>query len=493
MTLITDGHPFHYEMENLCRVFFPYQKIEVVSAEPESGDSILVYTGRKSTESGVLIAARLNAGSFQKEKSELLSFAETEKEQERRLAVLLFQLLSEYCGVTPQWGILTGVRPVKLLRMLTAGLGEQGALERLQRDYLVSAGKAELCRVTMENEEKMLALSRPESFSLYLSIPFCPSRCSYCSFVSSSVEQTAKLIPQYLVLLCEEVRRTGRIAAELGLRLESVYVGGGTPTTLSPEQLSALLAVVSDNFDLSACREFTVEAGRPDTITAGRLEALRQGGVNRISINPQTMSDAVLKRIGRRHTAVQTLSAFALAREKGFGNINMDLIAGLPGDTVQSFQATLDQITALAPESITVHTLALKRSARIFQEEIGQLRDDAAPTGEMLDYAAVRLMRSGYAPYYLYRQSRMVGNLENTGWAKPGYESPYNVYIMDETHTILACGAGASSKVKDPSSERLERIFNYKYPYEYINRFEEMMTRKDQVKEIYEKFRRIPE
>lgn len=494
MTLIIDGHSFHYEMENLCRIFFPYQKIDVVMQNVNHhNDTILAYTGLKKLPEGVQISVRLEAASYKNDLSELLigEEAQSDKEQERRMAILLFRLLVDYCGFTPKWGILTGVRPVKLLRQLTSELGGQKALDYFQNAYLVSQEKTELCRETMQREEAMFALSGPESFSLYISIPFCPSRCSYCSFVSSSVEQTAKLMPRYLDLLCDELKYTANIAKELGLRLESVYVGGGTPTTLSAEQLTKLINTVNSKFDLSVCREFTVEAGRPDTITSDKLDALKNGGVTRISINPQTLNDDVLNLIGRRHTTEQTLDAFALARQKGFRNINMDLIVGLPGDTVESFHSTLDRVIQLDPESITVHTLALKRSARMYQDENEPIGKDARAAGEMLDYADAKLLENGYAPYYLYRQSRMVGNLENTGWSKPGFESPYNVYIMDETHTILACGAGASSKIKDPNSDQLERIFNFKYPYEYINRFEEITTRKDRVKAIYDEFRRI--
>jgi oxygen-independent coproporphyrinogen-3 oxidase len=493
MTLIIEGHSFHYEMENLCRIFFPYQKINVTSELCE--DKMLVYTGITAMPGGLLITARLKIDSYQSENTDLLTAedAEDEREQARRMSILLFHQLVDYCGFTPKWGILTGVRPVKLLRRMIADMGEEKGLDYFQTRMLVSSEKTNLCFTTMQNEGKLLALSKPESFSLYISIPFCPTRCSYCSFVSSSVEKTVKLIPEYLKLLCKEIEYTAKTAAELGLRLESVYVGGGTPTTLSAEQLSVLLDTVNHSFDLSTCSEFTVEAGRPDTITQDKLVALKSRGVTRISINPQTLNDEVLKTIGRRHTTEQTLSAFALARNLGFDNINMDLIVGLPGDTVQSFQSTLDRVLLLAPESITVHTLALKRSARIFQDESKPFTNDAEAAGEMLDYAGAKLLQYGYAPYYLYRQSRMVGNLENTGWAKPGFESPYNVYIMDETHTILACGAGASSKVKDPLSDHLERIFNFKYPYEYMNRYQEMIIRKDQVKTVYDKLRRISE
>ncbi|HEX2985866.1 MAG TPA: coproporphyrinogen dehydrogenase HemZ [Caproiciproducens sp.] len=491
MTLIIDGHSFQYEMENLCRIFYPYQKIIVTQKIVD--DKIAVYTGMRVQAGKTVLCARLKTEAYYREYSDTLSFddAANEKEQERRMAILLFRLLCECCGYTPKWGILTGVRPVKLLRMLTQKMGEKEALEYFKSAYLVSDEKTGLCRETMLNEGKILKRSRPESFSLYISIPFCPSRCSYCSFISSSVEQTAKLIPSYLELLCKEIEHTGKIAAELGLRLESAYIGGGTPTTLSAEQLELLLKTVNACFDFSYCKEFTVEAGRPDTITQEKLVSLKNGGTSRISINPQTLNDRVLKTIGRRHTTQQTLSAFSLARKLDFQNINMDLIAGLPDDTEESFQSTLDQVIDLAPESITVHTLALKRSARMYQDENKPFNHDAEAVGRMLDYSDRLLLQSGYVPYYLYRQSRMVGNLENTGWAKPGFESPYNVYIMDETHTILACGAGASSKVKDPGSDRLERIFNFKYPYEYINRFEEMITRKDQVKAIYGEFCRI--
>ncbi len=493
MTLLIDGHPFHYEMENLCRVFLPYEKITVTSEACE--DTILAYTGLKEKEEGTRITVSLKSGSFQKESSKLVLKEEAadERELERRMAVLLFRIFAEYSGFTPKWGILTGVRPIKLLRGIIDDMGQGKGLDYFQSGLLVSKQKTELSLATMLREEKLLSLSRPDSFSLYIAIPFCPTRCSYCSFVSSSVEKTMRLIPKYLALLCKEIVHTAEVAAGLGLRLESVYVGGGTPTTLSAEQLEILLDTVRSCFDLSTCREFTVEAGRPDTITAEKLDALKSRGVTRISINPQTLNDEVLQNIGRRHTTQQTLSAYALAREHGFGNINTDLIVGLPGDSVESFQSTLDRVVSLSPESVTVHALALKRSARIFQEGETAYSRDSEAAGQMLDYADSELLKNGYNPYYLYRQSRMIGNLENTGWAKPGFESPYNVFIMDETHSILACGAGAASIIKDPYSDRLERIFNFKYPYEYINRFEEMIIRKDQVKDLYERFRRIPE
>lgn len=495
MILIIDGHSFHYEMENLCRLFFHHEKIEV-HKEPlplqHTPDALVVTTALCREGSAVTIAVELREPGEEKQRyCETLQGPQAENSgaQELCMGRLLFESLAQRRGFRPQWGIITGVRPVKLLRALSEKAGENQAMADFQQIYLASPEKAQLSQTTMKNEQKILERSEPDSFSLYVSIPFCPSRCSYCSFVSSSVEKTMKLIPTYVELLCREIAAAAACAGRLGLHLETVYFGGGTPTTLDAGQLNSLLKAVHTHFDLSGCREFTVEAGRPDTITPEKLEVLSQNQVTRISINPQTLDDRVLKIIGRRHTAQQTLDAFALARRLGFQNINMDLIAGLPGDSATGFARTLDQVLALKPESITVHTLALKRSSHIYQEENGESAG-AAETTRMLAYVQQALPMQGYEPYYLYRQSRMVGNLENVGWARPGAESPYNVFIMDESQTILGCGAGAVTKVKDPHSENLERIFNFKHPYEYIDRFNEIIARKEQVDQLYEKFNR---
>lgn len=489
LQLHIEGHPFHYEMENLCRLFFPYHKMEVLTGEELSEpNGLYVDTRLQRLANGYQIQVQLLMNDDTAAAEESLPGDASEKELERRMAVVLYGLLTGACGFTPKWGILTGVRPIKLMRRLCEESGEAEASRYFREDLLVSPEKTELSRITMCNEQKILSLSRPESFSLYVSIPFCPTRCSYCSFVSTTVERAVKLMPEYLPLLCRELAVTAQIAKDLDLRLESVYIGGGTPTTLSAEQLAVLIDTITEQFDMSTCREFTVEAGRPDTITAEKLQAMRPRGVTRISINPQTLNDHVLETIGRRHTAAQTLDAFDLARRFGYDDINMDLIVGLPDDTLESFQNTLDKILELDPESVTIHTLALKRSARLNQEENALFTRDAELAARMLEDGDAKLLGAGYTPYYLYRQSRMVGNLENTGWAKPGKESLYNVYIMDETHTILACGAGAVTKVRDPYSDRLKRIFNFKYPYEYNSRYEEMLTRKEQVKAIYEEY-----
>ncbi len=488
MILATVGHNFQYELEKLCRIFLPFEKIvfstEIVKSEPAA----LTILEQNSTET-TLIAELFLSGQHLIHKGTLSrENPDWEKESERILAVLLFRCFVDLTGYRPQWGILTGVRPAKLFSRLAKSEGEAAAERYFADQLLVAPEKIELCSATMQTEAKILSLSRNDSFSLYLSVPFCPSRCAYCSFVSHSVAQAKKLIPKYVELLCEELRQTGRIAAELGLRLETVYIGGGTPTTLSATQLKGIMATVREAFDLSHLREYTVEAGRPDTITPDKLEAILKGGATRISINPQTMNREVLEVIGRRHTPEQTLEAFYLARETGFTNINMDLIAGLPGDTPDRFRQTLSQIISLDPENVTVHALSMKRASRL--QLSGALPDfkTGQMAAEMTRYANKALRQAGILPYYMYRQSKTVGNLENVGYAKPGFEGLYNVYIMDETHTILACGASAVTKLRQPGGDFIERIFNFKYPYEYISRFSEISARKVGIHAFYHKY-----
>lgn len=425
----------------------------------------------------------MNIGSFNK--SETVVKKLTDDDNELVSAQLLYKLLCDFTGLTQPWGILTGVRPVKLLRRLAEESNEEQAVKKFEKDFFVSNEKIALSRETEHNERKILELSKPESFSLYVGIPFCPSRCSYCSFVMASIERAEKLIEPYTKLLCEEIKRTAEIANKLGLRLETVYFGGGTPTTLSAEQLDTVLGTVNKSFDMSTCREFTVEAGRPDTIDIAKLFALKENKVDRISINPQTVNDEVLKTIGRKHTAQQFFDAFELARKCGFDNINTDLIAGLPTDTPESFKNSLDSIVRLNAECITVHTLCMKRASRLTTEGVTLDLQQARDARKMLVYTQNILGQNEYIPYYMYRQSRMVGNLENVGWSKRGFESLYNVYVMDETHTILACGSGGVTKLKRNNPDYLERIFNFKYPYEYIDRFDELIQRKSGIMQFY--------
>ena len=477
MNLYVKNHNFHFELENLTRLFFPNEKITVIRdfSEPQPP---YIYT-----EVSDKITISVNIGSFNKSETAVKKL--TDDDNELVSAQLLYKLLCDFTGLTQPWGILTGVRPVKLLRRLAEESNEEQAVKKFLNDFFVSNEKIALSRETEHNERKILELSRPESFSLYVGIPFCPSRCSYCSFVMASIERAEKLIEPYTKLLCEEIKRTAEIANKLGLRLETVYFGGGTPTTLSAEQLDTVLRTVNKCFDMSTCREFTVEAGRPDTIDIAKLFALKENKVDRISINPQTTNDDVLKTIGRKHTAQQFFDAFELARKCGFDNINTDLIAGLPTDTPESFKNSLDSIVRLNAECITVHTLCMKRASRLTTEGVTLDLKQARDAREMLAYTQNILGQNGYIPYYMYRQSRMVGNLENVGWSKKNFESLYNVYVMDETHTILACGSGGVTKLKRNNPDYLERIFNFKYPYEYIDRFDELIQRKSGIMQFY--------
>lgn len=472
MVLVNLNHKFNYETENLCRVFFPLEKIEVVNEDKESDRKII------TEKSGAKISVKVL---FEEREAFLEKMCDDTADFELEIATLLFKALTELTSYTPSWGLLTGVRPSKLMLKLREEMGEEKAVEYFGKKLLVSGEKTRLALNVARCEEKIISLSKPESFSLYISIPFCPTRCSYCSFVSHSIEKTKKLMQPYVENLCREIELTGKIAKDLNLCLESVYFGGGTPTTLSPEQLESLLSAVRESFDLSSCFEYTVEAGRPDTVTREKLEVLKRNGVGRISINPQTFNDKVLENIGRRHTSEQTLRAYETARSVGFDSINMDLIAGLSGDTLESFSYTLDKINELSPENVTVHTLALKRSSTLAGDTTGL--SSGVLANSMINLSHEKL--SAYEPYYMYRQSKSLGNLENVGWCKKGFECAYNVFMMEECHTILACGAGAVTKLKDPNSNLIERIFNFKYPYEYNDRLSQLLERKERIYGFY--------
>jgi len=476
MVLVIDSHPYRYEAEALCRMFLRGRELKIFEGA-DIPEEDFIYTGISCGEIRVRI----------KMDGEDLSASETETgNKAAKMELLLYKILSKITGITPKWGTLTGIRPVKLaLQMMDGGLSADEVRKKFREERLVSEEKLDLLLSTAEHERKIRALSKPESVSMYISIPFCPSRCSYCSFTSHAIEKAAKLIPQYVDLLCEELRDTAVLMEELGLHLETVYMGGGTPTVLSPEQLNRVLSTARSSFDFSGVRELTVEAGRPDTITPEKLLVMKENGVDRISINPQTMDDGVLEQIGRKHTAKDVVEAFNMARSFGFDNINMDLISGLPGDDFDKFRRTIDSVLSLDPENITLHTLTVKRSANLAGDAQAMLNRSV---DEMNEHAFRCFDAAGYYPYYLYRQKGTVEALENTGFCKPGKEGIYNIFIMDETHSILATGAGGVTKLKDPHGPKIERIFNFKFPYEYVDRFDLMNERKEQVKDFYERF-----
>lgn len=486
MQLVLAGHSYRYECENLCRVFFPYSPVRVpADGELPAAGEPWAHTAVEAAPEGWRYTVRAGDGAQVLERDVLAPALD-----EYPLTRLLFDVLSQLTGVSPAWGMLTGVHPVKLLRQHVERLGFEAGAEDFREKWLVSPERTRLAQLVLAAQREPVAALTPEDYSLYVGIPFCPTRCAYCSFISQDMAHAQKVVEPYLELLRLELERAAQVAGELGLKPVSVYIGGGTPTTLSAGQLAALCHTITSRFPMERCLEFTVEAGRPDTVTREKLDALKAAGVGRISINPQTMSDQVLENIGRRHTARDVVDAFDLAHAAGFRDINADLIVGLPGDDLLGFESTLEQVLALDPANVTVHSLALKRSASLVTENGDlSLHSQQSTTAAMMDHAIARLTGSGFEPYYLYRQTRMAGNLENTGWAKPGFLCRYNIYTMDECGTVIACGAGGVSKLKDPWSPDLKRIFNFKYPFEYISRHNEIMERKDGVKEIYEQFR----
>ena len=482
MILIIDSHPFRYEMEALCRMFLHGRELKITEEAEIPPKEDYIYTALEGDE--ITVKAKID-GKYAEAKRT------AENDHARNMELAVFGVLTEILSIRPKWGVLTGIRPVKLAMQLhDMGLSEEEIRKKLKEERLVSDEKLDLLLTTMEHELEIRASSRPNSVSLYISIPFCPSRCSYCTFTSHSVEKAAKLIPQYVELLCGELKDIAVLIDEIGLHLETVYMGGGTPTVLTAKQLDRVLSTVNESFDMTGVRELTVEAGRPDTITAEKLAVLKKNGVGRISINPQTMDDEVLAAIGRKHTAEDVKNAFALAKTFGFDSINMDLISGLPGDNMEKFRKTIAEVIAMNPDNITLHTLTVKRGANLAPMAQSVF---AATADAMNEYAYGEFAKAGYFPYYLYRQKGTVDNLENVGFCKPGKEGIYNIFIMDETHTVLSAGAGGVTKLKAPYDKKIERIFNFKYPYEYIERFELMNERKEQVRNFYEKYPLRPE
>ena len=393
------------------------------------------------------------------------------------------QLLPE----APPWGALSGVRPTKLAtKVLLEGGREQDADRMLRDVYFVTPERRRLCLDASRHTLEAAQLLAPDDLSLYIGIPFCPTRCAYCSFVSESVERFGEFLPPFLDCLIREIEYTGALLKRSGWHIRSLYIGGGTPTTLSTPQMTRLLDAIGTHFDLSRSLEFTVEGGRPDTLDLEKLRAICAGGATRISINPQTMSDSVLRAIGRRHTAAETVEAFQMAREAGFDDINMDLIAGLPGDTPASFSETVRQVLALEPSNVTVHTLALKKGADLFQRRVTlPTREDVA---QMLDASGRQLRAAAFEPYYLYRQKYMSGSFENVGWCRAGYTGYYNIYMMEELHSILSLGGGGMNKINLPAGA-LERFHNPKYPQDYIQRIDTVLRQKDEIFALLEKTR----
>ena len=478
MKLYLRGHSDRYAVEQLQMQLFPDEPSEYVEAPFHNANGAVsaLSEGRVYlTATAHITRDGKTATATRRFRKDLCGVRERRRILQQSYYLAAVQLLD----APPPWGALAGVRPTKLSTAFLLDGGTPAACDRMLRDaYFVLPERRRLCVDSSLHTLRALAQAEPRDLSVYIGIPFCPTRCAYCSFVSESVEKFGDLLEPYLQALLREVRETGALLRGTSRSVRTLYLGGGTPTTLSAEQLKRLLAAVRESFDLSRCLEITVEGGRPDTLDPEKLRVIHDAGVGRVSINPQTMSDAVLRRIGRRHTSAQTLAAFRQAREAGFACINTDLIAGLPGDTPEGFADSLRQLLALAPENITVHTLALKKGADLFFSR-AELPDGAA-VAQMLTDANRLLREAGYEPYYLYRQKYSSGGFENVGWCKPGTECLYNIYMMEEAHDVLALGGGGMTKLLFAKND-LTRFHNPKFPQEYVSRIDDVLAAKREV------------
>ena len=469
MVLTLKGHQDLYAVEQLQMALFPDKNLEgqAVSA---------LYRGKK----WLTAVTEITVNSRKTRAVRRLPLAEeTVRLRRRILQQSYYHAALPHLDTVPAWGALSGVRPTKITtRHMLEGGTPLSAYRHMQDVYFVTPERARLAVACSASTVGACQKQTDQDISLYVGIPFCPTRCAYCSFVSRSVGKRTELLEPYLQALYQELELTGKLLRQSGRRVRTVYIGGGTPTTLSAPQMAKLLDKIHESIDLSGCLEFTVEGGRPDTLDGDKLNTIRQHGADRMSINPQSMVDGVLRASGRPHTADHVLRSYRQAVEAGFDAINMDLIAGLPTDTYEGFCHSLDTVAALRPANITVHTLALKKGADLFEKQV------ELPTGQevarMVEYAGDRLTRLGYRPYYLYRQKYMSGSFENVGWSRDGQDCLYNIYMMEEIHTILSLGGGGMNKVNLPGG-RLERFHNPKFPEQYIEQLDSVLRQKEEL------------
>ena len=480
MKLRLIGHEDRYAVEQLQLALFPLEPMENTDA-PFEGDGAVSTLHRGKT--WLTATAKITRNGVTATASKRLKAAEETVRMRRRALQQSYYLAAvELLGKAPAWGALSGVRPTKITTAaLLEGKSEAVAKKLMETTYFVSPDRSALAVDCSRATVKAASLLRPEDVSMYVGIPFCPTRCAYCSFVSRSIGKRTELLEPYLDALMKEIRHTGKLLENSGRKVRTIYIGGGTPTTLSTPQMEKLLACIRESIDLSQCLEFTVEGGRPDTLDEEKLTAIAKGGADRMSINPQTMRDSVLKACGRKHSAADVVESYNQAVSAGYKGINMDLIAGLPQDDFDGFRDSLDQVIAMRPANITVHTLAIKKGADLYEKREGLSTDE--DVAKMVDYSRQALTEAGYIPYYLYRQKYMSGSFENVGWCLPGTECLYNIYMMEELHTIISVGGGGMTKVNLPNG-RLERFHNPKFPEQYIEMIDKVLQQKDELFEF---------
>ena len=467
MKLTLVGHEDLYGVEQLLMSLFP------IGAEVEAVSAL-----RRGTTWLTAVTTITYGGKTSRAVKRIKASEETVRLRRQALQQSLYLAAIQHLP-QPAWGALAGVRPTKLSTRHILEGGSRASADRLLRDtYYVTAPRRALALDCSESTVKAASLLDKDDLSLYIGIPFCPTRCTYCSFVSRSIGKRTELLDPYLQALYREIAATGKLLEKSGRHVRTIYIGGGTPTTLSTAQMTELLDRVRDSFDLSRCLEFTVEGGRPDTLTEEKLRAIHDHGADRMSINPQTMQNPVLKACGRPHTAEDVILRYHEAASAGFQAINMDLIAGLPQDDLAGFCRSLDQVAALNPANITVHTLALKKGADLFETRASL--PDGQQVAQMVEYANEALSSLGYKPYYLYRQKYMSGSFENVGWSRDGLDCLYNIYMMEELHTILSLGGGGMNKVNLPGGG-LERFHNPKFPEQYIEQIDSVLQQKKEL------------
>lgn len=469
--LICEGHEASYELTNVMNLFLPYIKEPLILQtiyEDEKAVALLKQ-GEVLLHEGIYPVGLLQ------------NPIKDKKAIKEALKKAVYDVLVAYTGKSMPWGILTGIRPTKLVHeAIKEGLDDAAIDAYIETAYKVSPNKRILMREVAKQELAILERNEPNEISVYIGIPFCPTRCVYCSFTAYSLEQKQKEVEPYLEALFKEISFVAE--AKKDMKIRSLYIGGGTPTSLNEDQLERLLSHVEQCFDLTQIEEYTIEAGRPDTITAEKLRIMKKHGVGRISINPQSMNQKTLDAIGRRHSVEDIIEVFKVAREMGHDNINMDIILGLPGEELKDVAYTLAELKKLAPENITVHTMAIKRASKLKEALISGEESIHLTEGEkiqeMLNLCEQEMGAMGLYPYYMYRQKNMLGNFENVGYAKPGTEGVYNIEIMEEAESIIALGAGAITKIVYQNGERIDRIPNVKSLNDYIERIDEMIERK---------------
>lgn len=470
MEIITKGHSLDDAVRQVIQLFFD------ISTEFTVESSLIENNNMYEAAATITIGEKIAYGEA---KGQLLS--PKRKNLSDLIKKSVFFACKKLSDMPTPWGVSTGIRPAKTARMmLDEGFSEDEILSFMQNEYYVAKNKAQLSIGVAKKEAELLKNRVRNGISLYVGVPFCPTRCSYCSFISQAVEHNKKFLEPYRDALMKEIEATAEIAQSFGYKTETVYFGGGTPTTLSPVVLDKVIKKVKECFDISSLREFTVEAGRPDTFSDEMLSVLCENGVDRISINPQTMNQKTLDLIGRRHTVEDTVKAFEMAKKYKCFSINADLIAGLPEEMPEDFEKTVKEVVSLNPDAVTVHTMYMKRAARLI-DDFEKLRF-ASHTEKMVDFSHKFLTENGYLPYYMYKQRNTLGNLENTAFAKEGHESLYNIYIMEEIQTIFALGGGASTKMV--KGDLIERVFNPKEAGDYIKRIDEIIEKKKKAVEF---------